>query len=400
MAGTEAITLEAGQRRAIRRRLLAWYRRSKRDLPWRGDGDAPPDPYRVLVSEAMLQQTQVATVVPYFERFVAAWPTVADLAAAEERAVLRLWQGLGFYRRARHLHAAAKAIVAEHGGRVPDDVAALESLPGIGRYTAGAVASIAYGRPVPVVDGNVSRVLARVAGMAEPIDAPAGRRALWSLAAELVPRQNSGDFNQALMELGALVCVVGEPRCLVCPLSRRCAARASGRQAELPRRLARREPVAVAHTVVAIHRGGRWLFERRGDDGLWAGMWQMPTIESGRAACGAAGKNGETVERAQIERWVRERFGLRVTEPVAVGRFEHRTTHRRIAFGVVSARSRGGRLRPGRGTWRTLGDVQDLPLSNPQRRAIELVRVSVEGASENGSGTAPTPRRRRTRGRV
>ncbi|MEZ6191711.1 MAG: A/G-specific adenine glycosylase [Phycisphaerales bacterium] len=203
----------------VRQRLLKWYDAHRRHLPWRADKSETPNPYHVLVSEAMLQQTQVATVIPYFNRFIEALPTVDDLAAADEQAVLRLWQGLGYYRRARNLHAAAKAIQQEHGGKVPDTIEALLKLPGVGRYTAGAIASIAYGRPAPILDGNVARVLARLFLIEQPVDAPKTRNTLWQLAEQLVPDKRAGDFNQAVMELGALVCTKVNPSCEACPLS-------------------------------------------------------------------------------------------------------------------------------------------------------------------------------------
>ena len=197
---------DAGPRAArVRRRLLAWYDKNQRPMPWRALKGRTPNPYHVLVSEAMLQQTQVVTVVPYFQRFVGAMPTVCDLASAKEQEVLRLWQGLGYYRRARNLHAAARVIVRDHGGQVPDTVEALLNLPGIGRYTAGAIASIAYGRAAPILDGNVARVFARLFLIEQPVDAPETRKTLWRLAEELVPPKRPGDFNQAVMELGALV---------------------------------------------------------------------------------------------------------------------------------------------------------------------------------------------------
>ena len=218
----------------LRSDLLLWYDASRRDLPWRGEGRTP---YRVLVSEAMLQQTQVAAVVPYFGRFVARLPTLADLAAADEQTVLRLWQGLGYYARARNLHKAARAIVQDHGGEVPRTVEALLRLPGVGRYTAGAVASIAYDVPAPILDGNVIRVLCRLDRIEADPRTPAVQKQLWARAAELVPDERGGrpgDFNSALMELGATVCIPRTPQCLICPIAAFCQARAAGVQDRIP----------------------------------------------------------------------------------------------------------------------------------------------------------------------
>jgi len=325
------------------------------------------DPYRVLVSEAMLQQTQVATVVDYYERFMAALPTIEALAGAAESRVLRLWQGLGYYRRARHLHRAAKAIVARYGGRVPDDVDALRELPGVGRYTAGAVASIAFGRRAAVVDGNVSRVLARLLAIGEAIDAPHVARRLWGEAEALLPaarrgaKHTPGDFNQAMMELGATVCTPKAPQCRRCPVRRFCAAAGQGDATAYP--IARRRAAvrAVLHRVVVVRKGRRVLIERRGDDGLWAGMWQAPTFESnGQSRPSSRGLRGA----------VAERFGVTIGAPVRLTTFEHLTTHRRICFAVWSAEATGGRLRRGAGAWRTVESLDELPLSNPQRRVL------------------------------
>jgi A/G-specific adenine glycosylase len=345
---------------ALRRDLLRWYRAHCRDLPWRRD---EPIAYHVLVSEAMLQQTQVATVVDYFHRFIAALPTVRSLAAADEQVVLRLWQGLGYYRRARHLHAAAKAIVSEHAGVVPREVDALLALPGVGRYTAGAIASIAYGVPVPILDGNVARVLARWFAIEASIDDNAVRSELWSLAAAMVPRDDAGDFNQAMMELGALVCVPRGPVCLTCAVRDHCRAAAEGLAEKLPIRNLRRAPKAVQHQVIAVERGGKWLFEQRPDKGLWSAMWQMPTVE-----------NAATVDEISLLAWLHERFGLDCDALVRVERFTHQTTHRTIDFNVWRTRVAGGRLKRGSGVWRGLDALDDLPLPNPQRRAVKVLQ--------------------------
>ncbi len=354
-------TLDPRRLAALRRALGAWYRREHRRLPWRAAPRQLGDPYHVLVSEAMLQQTQVATVVDYFERFIERLPTLRDLAGADEQLVLNLWQGLGYYRRARHLHAAAKAIVAQHGGEVPADLAELLKLPGVGRYTAGAIASIAHGKAAPILDGNVARVLARLEAITEPVDQVATRKRLWALAEHYVPAQHPGDFNQALMELGAVVCTPKRPKCLTCSVRRWCAANERGLVDKLPASNGRAKPRAVTHRVVAIEKRGRYLFEQRGDGGLWAGMWQLTTDEgAGHAAQGA--------ERLS------QRTGLKLGEPDALGRFVHVTTHKRITFEVAVASVVGGRLKRGVGRWRKLDELDDLPLSKAQQRAVKLVR--------------------------
>ena len=354
--------VDAAAAGSIRRALNRWYDRHRRQLPWRR---AKPDPYRVLVSETMLQQTQVATVVGYFDRFVKEFPSVATLAAADERQVLRLWQGLGYYRRARHLHQAARRIVADFDGRIPSEPATLLSLPGVGRYTAGAVASIAFGRQEPVLDGNVSRVLARWFAVRSPIDEPATIRILWDLARSLVPHTKPGRFNEAVMELGALICTAKGPRCNVCPVSTWCRARIAGQASMLPARTSRASPRRVTHHVVAIRKRGRYVFEQRGGKGLWSHMWQLPTAEG----------LGDRPGPKAVGSWLMQQRGLIASRPAALGRFTHKTTHRTIGFVLWQVLARRGRL-PGQAVWRGLDQVDDLPLANPQRHALSILAGS------------------------
>lgn len=338
--------------------LLKWYRQNQRELPFRPTAKRKANPYHVLVSEAMAQQTQIATVVPYFHRFVEAFATVQELADADEQKVLTLWQGLGYYRRARNLHAAAKMIVSDFNASVPATAEQLLKLPGVGRYTAGAVASVAYNTPAPIVDGNVARVFARYFLIEDAIDKPATLKTLWQLADELV--KNAGaprDFNQGVMELGALVCTPKSAKCLYCPLSETCAAHAAGMVTDLPVKTPKKKPLAVTHTVLAIERNGKTLFEQRPSKGLWSNMWQMPTLENADAS-------------SAVE-YVRERFGLTVTAPQSVTKFTHKTTHRTIQFGLHRCAVTAGRLARDTGQWRSLNRLGDLPLAKPQLTAVE-----------------------------
>jgi A/G-specific adenine glycosylase len=362
----DAPSPDAGPRAAkVRRRLLAWYDKHQRPMPWRALKGQTPNPYHVLVSEAMLQQTQVATALSYFQRFIGELPTVRDLANAKEQDILRLWQGLGYYRRARNLHAAARVIVRDHDGQVPDTVEALLGLPGVGRYTAGAIASIAYGRAAPILDGNVARVLARLFLIEQPIDDPVARKTFWRLAEELVPPKRPGDFNQAVMELGALVCTKANPNCDTCPLSDECDAWQAGRVAEVPVPAKRKAPVVVHHHILAIERNGRYLFQQRPTTGLWSNMWQLPTAEDW------SGK----IEDKTIKIWVQNRLGLVTSAPTPIGAFKHQTTHRTIHFHLWRACVTSGRLRPRAGQWRGLTKLDDLPLPNPQRHAVAMLQV-------------------------
>jgi A/G-specific adenine glycosylase len=260
----------------LRRTLLAWYDGAKRDLPWRARSGETPDPWRVLVSELMLQQTTVATVMGRFEPFLARFPSLAALAAAPLEDVLHAWQGLGYYRRARALHACARAVVEQHGGRLPLSAEALEALPGIGAYTAAAVAAIAGGEAVVPVDANVERVLARVFAVETPL--PAARPKLRALARTLAGPERAGDFAQAVMELGALVCTPKRPACLACPWRRWCEAARRGEQETFPRRIERAARSVRHATAFLLERqDGAVLFRRRPLEGLLGGMIELPS---------------------------------------------------------------------------------------------------------------------------
>lgn len=258
-------------RAALRRDLLAWYDTRRRDLPWRRTGD----PYAVWVSEVMLQQTRVETAVPYYEAWMARFPTVEALAAADEEDVLAAWSGLGYYARARSLHRAARQVVAEHGGRVPRSAEALQALPGIGDYTAGALASIAFGEAVPAVDGNAERVVARWCLIDDELTRAPGRRKVREAAADLVDPDRPGDWNQAVMELGATACTP-TPRCDACPVQGHCRAYAEDVAADLPRRRGKKPPTTEPVHFALIMGDGRLLLVKRPDDGLLAGTWGLP----------------------------------------------------------------------------------------------------------------------------
>ena len=261
--------------------LLDWYRQNCRDLPWRENRD----PYRVLVSEIMLQQTRAETVKPYFRRFVATLPTVADLAEADEPTLLKLWEGLGYYSRVRNLQKAARAVMEKHNGIVPADFDALLALPGVGRYTAGAVASIAFDIPVPAVDGNVLRVLARLTGDDTDILSPAAKKTAEAAIAPHVPAPGAGDFTQSLIELGALICTPGsDPKCNNCPLQLLCAANREGKQAILPVRLAKTKRRVEERTVLVLRwkdGEGRWhiALRKRPSEGLLGGLYEFPCMD-------------------------------------------------------------------------------------------------------------------------
>ncbi|MBI4370811.1 MAG: A/G-specific adenine glycosylase [Elusimicrobia bacterium] len=268
---------------SARAALLRWYRRQRRDLPWRRD----PTPYRVWVSEIMLQQTTVAAVAPRYERFLSRFPDEAALADAPQQDVLKEWSGLGYYARARNLHRAAAEIVRRHGGRFPGEPETVRALPGVGRYTAGAILSIAFGKREPLVDGNVIRIFARYYGLAGSAKDAALQRECWSRAEKLVPKESPGDWNQALMELGATLCAPDAPSCAICPLSRDCTAFRGGDPEQFPAPAQRRSPVPVRWTCLWIEHKGRVLLWKRSEkERLLKNLWGLPESQRVPAAPG------------------------------------------------------------------------------------------------------------------
>lgn len=330
------ISIATAWRRAVRRRLLDWYERARRELPWRGHRD----PYRIWVSEIMLQQTRAAAAAPYFERFLARFPDVASLAAAAEPEVLAAWSGLGYYWRARNLHRAARAIAA--AGEFPRDYAALRRLPGVGDYTAAAIASIAFGLPHAAVDGNVLRVFSRLMAERGDLGAPRTRRRLNLAAEKLLDREHPGEFNQALMELGATVCLPRRPRCEACPLMRYCEARRRGIEGELPVKEPRSSPERIEKTLLVIFRGDRLLLRRRPDgDRRLAGFWELPELEQ--------------VPRARLAG--------------ACGVVRHSITNHSYRLKVVAAAT--GRA-PRGFRWVSKAQLERLPLTTATRKALRL----------------------------
>ena len=289
----------------IAKPLLRWFRARARSLPWRDD----PRPYYVWVSEIMLQQTRVAAVMPYFSRFVAALPDVASLAAADDDALMKLWEGLGYYSRARNLKKAAKLVMEKYGGAIPRDFDALLSLPGIGRYTAGAIASIAYGERVPAVDGNVLRVVARLTASRDDILRDATKRAAEASLASAMPKE-AGQFNQAMMELGALVCLPRAAHCEECPLAALCRAHAEGLEAELPVKTAKKERRVDLRTVLLIERDGKFAIAKRPKRGLLAELWEFPNLPGEKkraeilALCKSAGLFPKSARRMKAARHI------------------------------------------------------------------------------------------------
>lgn len=342
-------------------RLLAWYTIHQRDLPWR---HAPRDAYRIWISEILLQQTQVLTVIPYYERFLARFPTVGALAAAPIDDVLKAWEGAGYYARARNLHRAAQEVVARFGGKVPATVEELLLLPGIGRYTAGAIASIAFGRDAPVLDGNVVRVLCRYFNIAGNPKASTTVNTLWDLAAQLVPPGDAGEHNQALMDLGATVCTVRQPACPSCPLNRGCAARRLGIQEQLPGKQPRKALPEHVVAVGVIWKRNRLLIAQRYASDLLGGLWEFP---------GGHLEPGESLAHC-ARREIKEELGIRVKVEDEFAVVRHAYSHFRVVIHAFHCRYVSGEPRAiGCASWKWVSprSLSRYAFPKANRRIIE-----------------------------
>ncbi|HEX4071035.1 MAG TPA: A/G-specific adenine glycosylase [Planctomycetaceae bacterium] len=360
----------------LRRNLLRWFHEHGRDLPWRKSRD----PYRTWVSEIMLQQTTVAAVVPYYERFLARFPTVEALARAREHDVLRLWEGLGYYSRARNLRLAAQQIVTERNGTIPQELDDLVRLPGIGRYTAGAIASLAFDRPAPIVEANTLRVYARLLAFGGDVHSTAGRNVIWNFAERAVPQKSAGAFNQALMDLGAMICTPVAPACERCPVRSCCRAFRDGVVNEIPRPRVRPETTFVNEAMIAVREDGRYLLRRSPSGERWAGLWEFLRIGLGDDQPGSNGNGSHTKSksslrslsksiRRRLDQAVTERCGLSVeSEPVAF-EFHHTVTRFRIRLLCVIAESRRGSSKlPTNFRWAMPTQFGRFALSMPARK--------------------------------
>jgi A/G-specific adenine glycosylase len=353
--------------RGIAARLLRWFDRHKRELPWR----STTDPYRIWLSEIMLQQTRVESVVPYYERFVSRFLSVQALAHAPLDDVLKLWAGLGYYSRARNLHAAANEIVSLRGGHFPRSLAELQKLPGVGRYTAAAIASIAFNERVAVLDGNVKRVLARLLAIRDSIDSPKIISYLWRVAESLVPARRPGDFNQAMMELGATVCTRAGPACNDCPVRRHCRARELRLQSELPVRRRKPDVRRVRYLAAAIVRNGRILFVQRPARGLLGGLWTLP---------GGSAPDHAFAE-IELHRQLRERLGISIRMRRLLGRVTHQFTHRTLTVDVFECTlgRNPATTRLPRCAWLDPADPSAYALASLDRKMLALVQQQLNG---------------------
>lgn len=350
--------------------LLDWFQRHARDLPWRRSRH----PYAVWVAEIMLQQTRVETALPYYQRWMERFPTLEHLAAADEQEVLRLWEGLGYYQRARHLWQAARQVIHEFGGQIPSAVETLRRLPGVGRYTASAIASIAFDRDVPTLDGNIRRVLARLFNLDVPVHKGSGERRLWELAAQHLPPGQAALYNQALMELGALICTPRRPACERCPVASFCRAYALGVQEQRP--LKPTKPARPHHLVTAavIIQQGRVLLTQRPPQGLLGGLWEFP---------GGKVQPGETLE-AGLRREIREELGVPLVIRGKLGIYRHAYSHFRVTLhAFLCLLGNGSQPRPLQVhslRWASLDELERFPMGKIDRQiARQLAQTAITG---------------------
>ncbi len=355
---------DASWRRRFRGRLRRWYARNRRDLPWRRRGDA----YAIWVSEIMLQQTQVATVEAYFSRFLQAFPNVAALAAAEEHEVLRLWEGLGYYRRARQMHRAADLIVREHHGRFPRDREILRGLPGIGRYTAGAILSIAFDRREPILEANTVRLFSRLLAFAAATTTAAAGRLLWAMAEAVLPRREVGTFNQALMELGSQVCTPRTPDCRSCPVGPLCRAAVEGIQAEIPAVKSKPDFEFRREVALVVRRRGRILLRQCLPNERWAGLWDFSRVCIEAENPAAAGE--ELIEKVRLQ------TGLIIERGDHLTTIKHGVTRFRITLDCYRARyvsAAANQDASGQQRWVKPAELADYPLCTTGRKIAKLV---------------------------
>lgn len=365
MAGKKSVSglsgLDSIRAKRLARNIAAWFEKSPRDLPWR----KTYNPYGVWIAEIMLQQTQVDTVVPYYQRFLARFPDLKSLSRASEDDVLLLWSGLGYYSRARNLLRAARIIETKHQGHIPSDVDALKQLPGIGLYTAGAIASIAYNQPAPIVDGNVARVLSRLYALPDSPDSNAGKTVLWSLAEAFVRTATPRSLNQGLMELGALICTPRSPRCVDCPVKRSCQAKREGNPEEFPITAAKPPVQSIREYFAVITRNGRVMMAKRRPDVHYAGLWDLPRIEA---------RNGRM---AGISAAFQSQCGLVISGLKVLDRREYGIMNRRVEAVFLACHYKGKPAPSGdyvEYRWIDLNILDKLAIPAPVRKFLDSYR--------------------------
>ncbi len=356
--------LSLSQTRKIQKKLLHWYEKNKRDLPWRRTND----PYAIWVSEIMLQQTQVATVIPYYKKFLKSFPTVRHLARADLSKVLKVWEGLGYYSRARNLHRASRIVSNHFNGKIPDNPTNLRTLPGVGRYTAGAILSIAFNKEAPVLDGNVKRVLSRLFAIANPSTSGKTGPHLWFLSESLIPKGEAGSFNQGLMDLGATTCTPKEPRCPQCPLRDLCKGKASGDPERFPTKALKKKIPHIEAVCAVIQRNGKVLLRRRPSEGLLGGLWEFPNwkIE----------EKQRSRPRLRLRSSIKKEIGLNVEVKEPVGTFQQTYSHFKLTLHTYYCQSRDEKEQ---GKWVPVSKLRLFPMSRIHRRIAQMIDGGIRG---------------------
>ena len=354
--------LDSRAKTSLRRKLLKWFDANQRDLPWRKNKTA----YRIWVSEIMLQQTQVVTVIAYYKRFLKRFPTVKKLAAAKESEILKLWEGLGYYRRARQLHAAAKVVVEQHGGKFPTDFDDVLALAGIGRYTAGAILSISGDQRLPILEGNTIRVFSRLMLLDGDTTSRESQNSLWAFSEGLLPRKRAGDFNQALMELGSEICKRRNPLCTDCPVRLHCAARAHHRQADIPRPKKPPKYEEISEAVIVVRQNDKVLMRLCGEEERWAGLWDFPRFQvTSRAA------------EAQLSNDLYDATGLSTEVKNNRQTIKHAVTRFRITLDCFCSTDITGKLKKATAyQWVATEALAELPLSMTGRKVAKLIETN------------------------
>jgi len=340
--------------RTMQTKLLRWFEKKGRDLPWR----RTRDPYAIWISEIMLQQTQVATVIPYYQRFLKSFPTVHHLAKSDLSKVLKTWEGLGYYSRARNLHRASKIILNHFKGKIPDHMTDLLNLPGIGRYTAGAILSIAYNKEAPVLDGNVRRVLSRLFAISE--NPKKTGSLLWKISESLIPKGRSNSFNQALMDLGSMICIPKEPQCSRCPLSHFCKGKASGNPGRYPSKGVKKNIPHVVALAAVIQKDGKVLLNQRPPKGLLGGLWEFPNWRN---------EDGGRL-RLRLRNHIKKEMGMNVEVKESFGTFKQAFTHFKLTLHVYACQAAG---KGKKGKWTPIKDLDQFAMSRIDRRIANAV---------------------------
>jgi len=350
-------------RNEIPKKILDWYQNAARRLPWRGVSDS----YAIWVSEIMLQQTRVETVIPYYERWMQQLPTLRALAEAREQEVLSLWEGLGYYSRARNMQRSAREVMRLHNGQLPADRKALEKLPGIGRYTAGAIASIAFGMDEAALDGNIRRVYARIFDLDVPVQSKEGVDKLWIIATDMLPAGRAGDYNQALMDLGAMVCLPRAPRCDICPVNKDCLANEHGTQAERPVLAEKKQIPHWTVTAAVIWKDGKVLLAQRPDSGLLGGLWEFP---------GGKVEQGESFEDG-LKREIREELAAEISVGEPFGVYRHAYTHFKVTLHAFTCRLLDGEqpepVEANQLVWARPADLDNFPMGKIDRQIARRI---------------------------